>query len=55
MNINDAYVLEMINKIIVSERLNKSQILHVVNLASISKGINDLMENMEWEDIKLKD
>ena len=37
MNINDKSVLEMLNKLIVINRLNKSQILQMVNLVSISK------------------
>ena len=49
MNINDALVLEMINNLIVSDRLNKRQILQIVNLASISNNINELKENMKWE------
>tara|TARA_Y100000991_G_scaffold211490_1_gene194143 strand:+ start:177 stop:338 length:162 start_codon:yes stop_codon:yes gene_type:complete len=52
MNVNDAYVLEMINRLIVTDRLNKSQILQLVNLASISNSINDLEENMKWETFK---
>ncbi len=54
MNINDASVLEMINRLIVSNRLNKNQILQLVNLASISCSINELEENMEWETFKSK-
>ena len=49
MNINDDSVLEMINNLIATDRLNKSQILHIVNLASISKSFRELKENMEWE------
>ena len=51
MNINDDSVLEMINNLIATDRLNKSQILQIVNLASISKSIKELKENMEWEKI----
>jgi len=36
MNINDKYVLEMLNKLITINRLNKTQILQMVNLVSIS-------------------
>ena len=54
MNINDASVLEMINNLIASDRLNKNQILHIVNLASISSSIKDLKENMNWEYFKSK-
>ena len=35
MNINDKSVLEMINKLIAINRLNKTQILKMVNLVSI--------------------
>ena len=49
MNINDKYVLEMINKLIAIDRLNKTQILQIVNLIPISHDINDLMDNHKWE------
>ena len=49
MNINDKSVLEMLNKLIVIKRLNKSQILQMVNLVSISNDINDLKDNLKWE------
>ena len=49
MNINDKSVLEMLNKLIVINRLNKSQILQMVNLVSISNDINDLKDNFKWE------
>ena len=49
MNINDKSVLEMLNKLIVINRLNKSQILQMVNLVSISNDIKDLKENLKWE------
>ena len=49
MNVNDPKVLEMINSIIASDRLNKSQILQIVNLASISKSFKELKDNMQWE------
>ena len=52
MNINDKSVLEMLNKLIVIKRLNKSQILQMVNLVSISNDINDLKENLRWENSK---
>ncbi len=54
MNVNDALVLEMINRIIVTNRLNKNQILHLVNLASISNSFRELEENMKWENCKPK-
>ena len=49
MNIYDKSVLEMLNKLIVINRLNKSQILQMVNLVSISNDINDLKDNLKWE------
>ena len=52
MNIHDKYVLEMLNKLIVIDRLNKAQILQMVNLVSISNDINDLKENLKWESFK---
>ena len=54
MNVNDASVLEMVNRLIATNRLNKSQILQLVNLASISNSINELEENMKWESLKSK-
>ena len=52
MNINDKSVLEMLNKLITINRLNKTQILQMVNLVSISNDINDLKENLKWENSK---
>ena len=52
MDINDKYVLEMINKLIAIDRLNKAQILQMVNLVSLSNDINDLKDNLEWESLK---
>ena len=52
MNINDTSVLEMLNKIIALDRLNKTQILQMVNLVSISNDINDLKDNLKWENSK---
>ena len=52
MNINDKSVLEMLNKLIVINRLNKNQILQLVNLVSISNDINDLKDNLIWESSK---
>ena len=49
MNINDKYVLEILNRLIAIERLNKSQILQMVNLVSLSNDINDLKDNLKWE------
>ena len=52
MNIKDESVLEMLNQIIAIDRLNKNQILQMVNLVSISSDINDLKENLKWESAK---
>ena len=52
MNVNDESVLEMINRLIATDRLNKNEILQLVNLASISNNINELEENMKWETFK---
>ena len=49
MNINDKSVLEMLNKLIAIDRLNKTQILQMVNLVSLSNDINDLQDNLKWE------
>tara|TARA_Y100000766_G_C18683684_1_gene496007 strand:+ start:380 stop:547 length:168 start_codon:yes stop_codon:yes gene_type:complete len=54
MNVNDPSVLEVINKLIATDRLNKKQILQLVNLASISKNIKELKDNMKWETFKSK-
>ena len=52
MDINDKSVLEMLNKLIAINRLNKTQILHMVNLVSLSNDINDLKDNLKWENSK---
>jgi len=49
MNINDKSVLEMLNRLIAIDRLNKNQILQMVNLASLSNDIDDLKDNLKWE------
>ena len=49
MNINDKSVLEMLNKLIATDRLDKIQILQMVNLVSLSDDINDLKDNLKWE------
>ena len=49
MNINDKDVLEMLNKLIAIDRLNKYQILNMVNLVSLSNDINDLKDNLKWQ------
>ena len=53
MNINDESVLEMLNKLIAIDRLNKTQVLQMVNLVPISYDINDLKDNLKWENSKL--
>ena len=52
MNISDKSVLEMLNKIIAIDRLNKTQILQMVNLVSLSNDMNDLIDNLKWESYK---
>ena len=52
MNINDKSVLEMLNRFIAIDRLNKNQILQMVNLVSISNDINELKDNLKWESSK---
>ena len=52
MNISDKSVLEMLNNLIVIKRLNKIQILQMVNLVSISNDMNDLKDNLKWENTK---
>ena len=49
MNVNDESVLEMRNRLIATDRLNKNEILQLVNLASISNNINELKDHMKWE------
>ena len=45
MNVNDSSVLKLINNLIASDRLNKNQILQIINLVPISngKGINQIL------------
>jgi len=52
MNINDTSVLEMLNKLIAIDRLNKTQIIQMASLVSISSDINDLKDNLKWESSK---
>jgi len=52
MNISDKSVLEMLNKLIAIDRLNKTQILQMVNLVSLSNDMNDLKDNLKWESYK---
>ena len=52
MNINDKYDLEMLNNLIAIERLNKNQILQMVNLVSLSVDISELKDNLRWESSK---
>ena len=52
MNINDKSVLELLNNFIAIDRLNKSQILQMVKLVTLSNDINDLKDNLRWESSK---
>ena len=52
MNINDKSVLEMLNKLIAIDRLNKAQILQMVHLVPLSDNINELKDNLKWENHK---
>ena len=52
MNINDKSVLDIINKLITINRLNKTQILQMVDLVPISNNIDDLKDNLKWEESK---
>ena len=52
MNIKDKSVLEMLNNLIAINRLNKTQILQMVDLVSLSNDINDLKDNLKWESSK---
>ena len=54
MKLNDPRVLEMVNRLIASERLNKKQILQIVKLAPISTTLKELKENIKWEYFKSK-
>ena len=49
MDINDQSVLEMLNNLIVINRLNKMQILQMVDLVSLSNDMSDLKDNLKWE------
>ena len=52
MNIHDKYVLEMLNNLIAINRLDKNQVLQMVNLVYLSNDINDLKDNLKWENPK---
>ena len=52
MNINDKSVLEKLNELIAINRLNKTQILQMVNLVLISNDFSDLKDNLKWESSK---
>lgn len=52
MDINDKSVLEKLNQVIQTDRLNSLQILHMSKLVSISKNISELKDNINWEAIK---
>ena len=40
------------NNFIANDRLNKSQILQMVKLVTLSNNINDLKDNLKWESSK---
>ena len=50
MNINDNDVIDNLNTLIVSHRLNRNQILKMLKLVSISKDIQELKDNLNWEE-----
>tara|TARA_B100001248_G_C26983050_1_gene275510 strand:+ start:25 stop:213 length:189 start_codon:yes stop_codon:yes gene_type:complete len=52
MNISDKSVLDMLNNFIAIDRLNKTQILQMVNLVSLSNDMNELKDNLKWESYK---
>ena len=52
MNIHDKYVLAMLNNLIAIDRLDKNQVLQMVNLVYLSNDINDLKDNLKWEGSK---
>ena len=54
MDLNDDSVLEMLNKIIASNRFDKIQTLNIVKLAIISKDYDELKDNICWENINNK-
>ena len=49
MNLNDSNVINSLNKLIITDRLNKAQILHLVKLVELSNDIRELKENLYWE------
>ena len=49
MNLDDRSVLDVVNQLIITKRLNKSQILKMVELVPISNDIKDLRDNLNWE------
>ena len=51
MNINDNSVLETLNKLILVNRLNTTQILKIVKLAPVSSNIHELKDNFKWEEL----
>ena len=54
MDIKNNDVLDILNSIIASKRLNKIEILQIVKLASISNDITELKDFMNWEIAKSK-
>ena len=49
MDVNDASVLDMINKYIVLKRLRDSEVLKLIELISISKNFKEFVDYVEWE------
>ena len=54
MDIKDDSVIDLINKIILIDRLSKSQILHLTDLVAVSDNVADLIENFKWETFDIK-
>ena len=54
MDIKDGSVIDLINKIILTYRLSKSQILHLTDLVAVSENVADLVENYKWETSDIK-
>ena len=51
MRVNDKSVLDFLNNFIVKERLNKSQIIQLADIAIVSNDIRDLEENLNGNHI----
>ena len=53
MDFNDKNVLENLNNIIKIKRLNRKQIIQMVQLLPISNDFEELNENFEWENSEI--